>query len=73
MKSAFRPLIIALLAFPVVLQAADDADSAASVDPVLQQAREAASRQDYAAAARDPERLRRDFGCENGARCGRWT
>lgn len=51
MKSAFRPLIIALLAFPVVLQAADDADSAASADPVLQQAREAASRQDYAAAA----------------------
>lgn len=51
MKSAFRPLIIALLACPVVLQAADDADSAASADPVLQQAREATSRKDFAAAA----------------------
>ena len=51
MKAKFRPLIIALLAFPVALQAADDPDSAAS-DPVLQQAREAASRKDYAAAAK---------------------
>ena len=51
MKAKFRPLIIALLAFPVALQAADDPDSAAS-DPVLQQAREATSRKDYAAAAK---------------------
>ena len=51
MKAKFRPLIIALLAFPVALQAADDPGSAAS-DPVLQQAREAASRKDYAAAAK---------------------
>lgn len=51
MKAIFRPLIIALLAFPVAVQAADDADSATS-DPVLQQAREATSRKDYAAAAK---------------------
>ena len=50
MKKAYRPFIIALLAFPVAVLAAGDTDSAAS-DPVLQQAQEAASRKDYAAAA----------------------
>jgi tetratricopeptide (TPR) repeat protein len=51
MRTPFLPWIIALLAFPAVGLAAADADSAASRDPVLQQAQEAASRQDYAAAA----------------------
>ena len=41
--------MIALLALPMALQAADDA--AAALDPVMQQAREAASRKDFAAAA----------------------
>jgi len=49
MKKAIRSLMIALLALPLALQAADDA--AAALDPVLQQAREAASRKDFAAAA----------------------
>jgi tetratricopeptide (TPR) repeat protein len=49
MKKAIRSLMIALLALPLALQAADDA--AAAVDPVMQQAREAASRKDFAAAA----------------------
>lgn len=51
MKAIYRPLIIALLAVPVPIQAADDADSA-TPDPVLQQAREATSRKDYAGAAK---------------------
>ena len=51
MKAIFRPLIIALLVFPVAVLAAPDADSAAPADPVLQQAGEATARQDYAAAA----------------------
>jgi len=51
MNVMFRPLIIALLAFPVALQAAEGADSAASSDPVLQQARTALSRGDFAGAA----------------------
>jgi tetratricopeptide (TPR) repeat protein len=50
MKAVIRPLIIALLAWPMALQAADD-PAAAAADPVLQQAREASSRQDFAAAA----------------------
>jgi tetratricopeptide (TPR) repeat protein len=49
MKKAIRSLMIALLALPLALQAADDA--AAALDPVMQQAREAASRKDFAAAA----------------------
>jgi Tfp pilus assembly protein PilF len=49
MKKAIRSLMIALLALPLAPQAADDA--AAAVDPVMQQAREAASRKDFAAAA----------------------
>jgi tetratricopeptide (TPR) repeat protein len=49
MKKAIRSLMIALLALPPALQAADDA--AAALDPVMQQAREAASRKDFAAAA----------------------
>jgi Flp pilus assembly protein TadD len=49
-KAAIRPLIIALLALPVALQAADD-PAAAPADPVLQQARGATARKDFAAAA----------------------
>lgn len=49
MKATFRPFIIALLAAPLALWAADDPSSAA--DPVLQQAREANSRKEFAAAA----------------------
>jgi tetratricopeptide (TPR) repeat protein len=49
-KAVIRPLIITLLAWPMALQAADD-PVAAAADPVLQQAREASSRQDFAAAA----------------------
>jgi tetratricopeptide (TPR) repeat protein len=49
MQQAIRSLMIALLALPLALQAADDA--AAALDPVMQQAREAASRKDFAAAA----------------------
>ncbi len=50
MKVSFRPLIIALLAFPMGVLAVPDSDEAAA-DPVLQQAGEATSRRDYAAAA----------------------
>jgi Tfp pilus assembly protein PilF len=50
MKAVIRPLIITLLALPMALQAADD-PAAAAADPVLQQAREAVSRKDFAAAA----------------------
>ena len=49
-KAVIRPLIITLLAWPMALQAADD-PAAAAADSVLQQAREATSRQDFAAAA----------------------
>jgi Flp pilus assembly protein TadD len=42
--------MIALLALPMALQAADDL-AAAPADPVLQQAREATARKDFAAAA----------------------
>lgn len=49
MKAIFRPFIIALLALPLGLRAADDPSSAS--DPVLQQAREATARKDFAAAA----------------------
>lgn len=49
MKTLFRPFIIALLAVAPAIQAADD--PAAASDPTLQQAREAAARKDYAAAA----------------------
>jgi Tfp pilus assembly protein PilF len=49
MEAVIRPLIITLLTLPMALQAAED--PAAAVDPVLQQAREATSRQDFAAAA----------------------
>lgn len=51
MRTYFLPWIIALLASPVVVLAAGDADSASTADPVLQQAQEAASRHDYVAAA----------------------
>ena len=51
MNALFRPLMIVLLSIPVAALAAADADSPASADPVLQQAQEAASRKDYAAAA----------------------
>jgi len=51
MRTSILPWIIALLAFPVAVLAATDSDSAASGDPVLEQARAATSRQDYAAAA----------------------
>lgn len=51
MRTLLRGLIIVLLAFPVAALAAADADSAASGDPVLEQARAATSRHDYAAAA----------------------
>ena len=51
MKGIIRPLIIALLGFPLALPAADDPAGMASTDPVLQQAREATSRNDFAAAA----------------------
>jgi len=44
-----RALMIALLLAPLELRAADDATAAP--DPVLQQAREALSRQDYARSA----------------------
>jgi tetratricopeptide (TPR) repeat protein len=50
MKAVIRPLIIALLAMPVSARA-DDIGGAASSDPVLQQARTAAARQDFGAAA----------------------
>ncbi|MGH8707447.1 MAG: tetratricopeptide repeat protein [Burkholderiales bacterium] len=49
MKSIFRPLIIALLAVPLAVLANDD--PAAAADPVLQQARDAVARKDYAAAS----------------------
>ena len=49
MVAAIRPLIIALLVLPLALQANDD--PAAAADPVLQQAREATARRDFAAAA----------------------
>jgi hypothetical protein len=55
MKTYFRPLIIALLAVPLVGLAAGDPgggnDPSASADPVLQQFGEATSRKDWAAAA----------------------
>ena len=56
MKTYFRPLIIALLAVPLVGLAAGDPGggnmpSAESSDPVLQQVGEATSRKDWAAAA----------------------
>jgi tetratricopeptide (TPR) repeat protein len=51
----FRPLIIALLMFPVAVLAAGDPgsgnDPAAPTDPVLQQFGEATSRKDWGAAA----------------------
>jgi tetratricopeptide (TPR) repeat protein len=54
MKTKFRPLIIALLAFPVAVFAAGDPGGGnmptASADPVLQQVGEATSRKDWAAA-----------------------
>jgi tetratricopeptide (TPR) repeat protein len=51
MRSLILPWIIVLLAAPVAARAATDTDSAASDDPVLERARAATSRQDYAAAA----------------------
>jgi tetratricopeptide (TPR) repeat protein len=49
MNASFRPLMIALLLFPVVVPAADD--PAAPADPVLQSARQAVAGRDYAKAA----------------------
>jgi len=49
MKAMIRPFIIALLALPPALRAADDPSSAS--DPVMLQAREATAREDFAAAA----------------------
>lgn len=49
MKAAIA-LIIALLGLPLALQANDD-PAVAPADPVLQQAREATARKDFAAAA----------------------
>jgi Flp pilus assembly protein TadD len=51
MANGIRPLMIALLALPVAALAADDPVAQRSVDPVLQQAREAVQREDFAAAA----------------------
>ncbi|MEO8717610.1 MAG: hypothetical protein ABI423_05265 [Burkholderiales bacterium] len=51
MKAVIRPLMIALLALPLAVRAAEGPDNAASSDPVLQQAREATARKDFAAAA----------------------
>lgn len=51
MSSGFRPLMIVLLALPIAALAADDPDAQRAADPVLQQAREATLREDYAAAA----------------------
>lgn len=51
MKAAILPWMIVLLALPVAAAAAQDPDSERSSDPVLQQAREATLREEYAAAA----------------------
>jgi len=51
MNTIIRPLIIALLAMPVAIRADEGAGSGTSSDPVLQQAREATSRKDFALAA----------------------
>jgi len=54
MKTSFRPLIIALLAFPVALLAAggNGGDSAsAPADPVIAAVQDATSRKDYAKAS----------------------
>ena len=49
MTAGIRPLMIALLLFPVAAPAADDA--ATPADPVLQSARQAVAGRDYAKAA----------------------
>jgi tetratricopeptide (TPR) repeat protein len=49
MTDGIRPLMIALLLFPVAVPAADDA--ATPADPVLQSARQAVAGRDYAKAA----------------------
>lgn len=49
MRTAFRALIIALLVLPLSIHA--DENPAAAPDPVLQQAREATARKDFAGAA----------------------
>jgi tetratricopeptide (TPR) repeat protein len=49
MTAGIRPLMIALLLFPVAAPAADD--PATSADPVLQSARQAVAGRDYAKAA----------------------
>jgi tetratricopeptide (TPR) repeat protein len=51
MTAGIRPLMIALLLFPVAAPAADDPASGAGADPVLQSARQAVAGQDYAKAA----------------------
>jgi tetratricopeptide (TPR) repeat protein len=51
MSAGIRPLMIALLLFPVAVPAADDPASGAGTDPVLQSARQAVAGQDYAKAA----------------------
>ena len=48
MKSAFRPLIIALLSLPLAVLAAGDAEP---TDPVLVSAKDATARHDYARAS----------------------
>jgi tetratricopeptide (TPR) repeat protein len=48
MKSAFRPLIIALLSLPLAVLAAGDPEPA---DPVLNAVKDATGRQDYAKAS----------------------
>ncbi len=49
LRAVIRPLIIALLALPLVAWAADEA--AVAADPVLQKARDATARKDFGAAA----------------------
>jgi len=51
MTAMFRPLMIALLAVPVVALAVDWGGDAVAADPVLAAAREATSRKDFARAA----------------------
>lgn len=53
MKTVIRPLIIALLAFPVVALAAGDpaGSEAKPADPVIASVKDFTSRQDYAGAA----------------------